>query len=290
MNERRATGSAMGTLLIGYDVEWRGDGDVTPRFLEQARSLHDRLGVPATLFIVGQTLERWLPEFMAIAEDPLFDLQQHTYSHQLLKTVYIEDGRSVRVVRGVSPEETREEVRRTNELLGTHLGIHCIGLTGPWAYYRGLRDRPDILQVLREEGIRFTRTDGRNERDWHPVTLDLQPYWYDALGFPEMLEIPIHGWHDCVIRAEILGWHDVDGYVASVRPYTDRAAAEDKVFSLCQHDWSSIRADPQMRATESLIRYARGQGLRVLSYRAYYEESRNRRFRHSSDPTTWLVP
>ena len=97
----------MGTLLIGYDVEWRGDGDVTPHFLEQARSLHDRLGIPATLFVVGQTLERWVPQFQAIAQDPLFDLQQHTYSHQLLKTVYIEDGTSVRVVRGVSPEETR---------------------------------------------------------------------------------------------------------------------------------------------------------------------------------------
>ncbi len=270
----------MGTMLIGYDVEWRGEGSVTGRFLERARALHNRLGVPATLFVVGQTLERWVPEFRTVAEDPLFDLQQHTYSHQLLKTVYIEDGRSVRVMRGVSPEETRDEVRKTSDLLAEHLGVECLGLTGPWCYYRGLRDRPDILQVLWEEGIRFTRTDGRNERDWHPVSMDLQPYWYDALGFPEMLEIPIHGWHDNTIRAEVLGWEDVDGYVESVRPFVDRAAAEDKVFSLCQHDWSSIREDPEMRATEAIIRHAQARGLRFLSYLAYYEESkvdRNRR-------------
>ena len=254
-------------------MAWRGDG--TPRFLERARLLHNRLRVPATLFVVGQTLERWVPQFQAIADDPLFDIQQHTYSHQLLKTVYIEDGRLVRVVRGVSSKETREEVRKTNELLAEHLGVQCIGLTGPWCYYRGLRDRPDILQVLWEEGIRFTRTNGRNEHDWHPVSMDLQPYWYDALGFPEMLEIPIHGWHDCVIRDEVLGWEDVDGYVASVRPYIDRAAAEDTVFSPCQHDWSSIRADPKMRATEALIRYAQEQGLRFVSYRAYYEECKD---------------
>ena len=159
-----------------------------------------------------------MPQFRAIAQDPLFDLQQHTYSHQLLKTVHIDDGKSIRVVRGVSPEETRQEVRKTTELLRTALGVECIGITGPWCYYRGLRDRPDILQVLWEEGIRFTRTDGRNEHDWHPVAIDLQPYWYDALGFPDILEIPIHGWHDCVIRGEVLGWHDLDGYVASVRP------------------------------------------------------------------------
>jgi peptidoglycan/xylan/chitin deacetylase (PgdA/CDA1 family) len=256
-------------------VAWRGD--VTPRFLEQARSLHNRLEVPATLFVVGQTLERWVPQFQAIAGDPLFDIQQHTYSHQLLKTVYIEDGRSVRVVRGVNIAETREVVRKTSALLAEHLGVPCIGLTGPWCYYRGLRDRPDILRVLWEEGIRFTRTDGRNEHDWHPVSLDLQPYWYDALGFPDVLEIPIHGWHDCVIRDEVLGWEDVDGYVDSVRPYIERAAADGKIFSLCQHDWSSIRADPQMRATEALIRYAQDQGLRFMSYRAYYDACQERR-------------
>jgi peptidoglycan/xylan/chitin deacetylase (PgdA/CDA1 family) len=276
----------MGTLLIGYDVEWRGKGDVTPRFLEQARSLHNRLGVPATLFVVGQTLERWLPQFQAIAGDPLFDVQQHTYSHQLLKTVYIEDGRSVRVVHGVSIEETRDEVRKTSALLAAHLGVQCIGLTGPWCYYRGLRDRPDILQVLWEEGIRFTRTDGRNEHDWHPVSMDLQPYWYDALGFPNVLEIPIHGWHDCVIRDEVLGWDDVDGYVESVRPYIDRAATEDTVCSLCQHDWSSIRADPQMRGTDALIRYAQEQGLHFMSYRAYYEACKDRRGDSATSPET----
>lgn len=261
----------MGTLLLGYDVEWRGDGDVTPRFLEQVQSLHNRLGVPATLFVVGQTLERWAPQFQRIAQDPLFDIQQHTYSHQLLKTVHIDNGQTIRVVRGVSLEETREEVRRTTELLRTILGVECIGLTGPWGYYRGLRDRPDILQVLWEEGIRFTRTDGRNEHDWHPVEVDLQPYWYDALGFPEMLEIPIHGWHDSSLRGEMLGWEDLEGYVAAVRRDTERAAAEDKVFSLVQHDWSSIRADPEMRATDAILRHALDAGLRCLTARDYYE-------------------
>jgi peptidoglycan/xylan/chitin deacetylase (PgdA/CDA1 family) len=281
----------MGTLLIGYDVEWRGDGEVTPRFLEQARSLHNHLGIPATLFIVGQTLERWVPQFRAIAQDPLFDLQQHTYSHQLLKTVYIDDGKSIRVVRGVTPEETRQEVRKTSALLRSELGVECIGLTGPWCYYRGLRDRPDILQVLWEEGIRFTRTDGRNEHDWHPVAIDLQPYWYDLLGFPEMLEIPIHGWHDCVIRDEVLGWEDLDGYVASVQPYLDRAAAEDKVFSLCQHDWSSCRADPEMRATEAILRYAQSVGLRCMTYRDYYEaRTEERLVSHTASSAPFVQP
>jgi peptidoglycan/xylan/chitin deacetylase (PgdA/CDA1 family) len=262
----------MGTFLIGYDVEYNGTEDVTVSFLERAAAVHNEVGVPATLFIVGRTLKRWISQFRAIATDPLFDLQQHTYSHQLLKTVYIDDGKTVRVQRGVSLEQIREEVRKTTDLFRQSLGVECIGLTGPWCYYRGLRDRPDILQILWEEGIRFCRTDGRNEKDWHPVTMDLQPYWYDALGFPEMLEVPIHSWHDCVIRAEVLGWDDLDGYVASVKPYIDQAVAEDKVVSLCQHDWSSIREDPDLRATEAILRYAKESGLRCMSYDDYYKE------------------
>jgi hypothetical protein len=109
------------------------------------------------------------------------------------------------------------------------------------------------------------------------VELDLQPYWYGALGFPEILEVPIHAWHDCVIRAEVLGWADLEGYVESVKPYIDRAAVEDRVFSLCQHDWSSIREDPEMRATEAILRYARERGLRFMSYNDYYRECKRAR-------------
>jgi hypothetical protein len=114
--------------------------------------------------------------------------------------------------------------------------------------------------------------------------MDLQPYWYDALGFPEVLEIPIHGWHDCVIRDEVLGWDDREGYVASVKPYLDRAAAEDKVVSLCQHDWSSTRADPTMTATEAILREAQDAGLRFMTYRAYYEACQAQRAASSSTP------
>lgn len=266
-----------GAMLIGYDVEAREDNPITGSFLTRVQAIHDALGVPATLFIVGQTLERWVPAFQAIARDPLFDLQQHTYSHQLLKTIHINDGKSTRLVRGATLPQIREEVRKTTDLLRTHLGVECIGITGPWCYYRGLRDRPDILEILWEEGIRFTRTDGRNAADYHPVSLDLQPYWYDDQGFPGILEIPIHGWHDCVIRREVLGWEDLDGYVASVTPYIEAVAAHDTVFSLCQHDWSSPQNDPDMRATEAILRYALDHGVRLMTYQDYYQEAREAR-------------
>ena len=282
-----------GTMLLGYDVESQEKREgTTERFLERARELHNRLNVPATLFIVGRTLEQNVAEFQSIAQDPLFDLQQHTYSHQLLKTVHIDDGKTVRVVLGVSPQKARSEVHKAGELLKDHLGVDCMGLTGPWTYYRGLRDRPELVEMVWNEGIRFVRTDGRNEKDWHPVSLDLQPYWYDEFEFwrprnektapsamPAVLEIPTHGWHDCVIREDVLGWEDLDGWVESMKPYIDRAAAEDLVFSYCQHDHSSIREDPEMSGTERYIEYALEKGLRFKTCKAYYEERVNARTR-----------
>jgi peptidoglycan/xylan/chitin deacetylase (PgdA/CDA1 family) len=261
-----------GTLLIGYDVEWLAEGNVTVPFLQRAQHLHNALNAPATMFLVGMTLERWVPDFQRIAADPLFDIQQHTWSHQLLKTVHIDDGKSVRVVRGIPLPEIRTEVLRTSDLIRNVLGKEVTGITGPFNYYRGLRDRPEILESLYECGIRFTRCDGRNAQDWHPVSMDLQPYWYDCHGFGDVLEIPIHGWHDCVYRDVVIGWDDLQGYVDSVTPYLDRAAAQDEVFSLCQHDWSSIRADPDMRATEAIIHYAQDHGLRIMTYLDYYQE------------------
>lgn len=261
-----------GTFLIGYDVEHLGEDEVTAPFLRQMQMLHNELQAPATLFIVGMTLERHIPDFQRIAADPLFDIQQHTWSHQLLKTVHIDDGKSIRVVRGIPLPEIRTEVLRTTDLIRNVLHKECTGITGPYNYYRGLRDRPEILETLYDCGIRFTRCDGRNAQDWHPVLMDLQPYWYDCHGFPDVLEIPIHGWHDCVYRDEVIGWDDLEGYVDSVTPYLDRAAARDEVFSLCQHDWSSIRADPEMRATAALVRYAQERGIRILSYSDYYQE------------------
>ena len=116
------------------------------------------------------------------------------------------------------------------------------------------------------------------------MSMDLQPYWYANSGFPDILETVIHGWHDCVIRDEVLGWQDLDGYVDSVKPYIDRTASEDKVFSLCQHDWSSIREDPEMTATEALIRYAQAQGVGFMHYREYYESCKRERYELAATP------
>src|SRR6266542_5499542 len=252
-----------GTFMIGYDVE-SGNPDVTRPFLIRAQQIHEETGVPATFFLCGRTIEKNVEALRPLAAHPLFSFQQHTYNHVLLKTVCIEDPQEgMRFFRGGTLDQIRDEVRRTNELLQEALGVTCTGLTGPYAYYRGLMDRPDILEILWDEGIRFCRTWGRNERDWQPVPLDVQPFWYAIQGFPAMLEIPIHGWQDISLRKTV-GWSNYEGFLNGTFPYINRAAADGLVFSYCTHDHSSTREDPQMHLTESVIRHAQSLGITTL--------------------------
>ncbi|GAH57490.1 unnamed protein product, partial [marine sediment metagenome] len=118
----------MSTMLIGYDVEhW--DSKITRVFLQKVRQIHNDLNVPYTLFVVGETLEKNISEFQRIVQDKQIDIQQHTYSHLLLKTVVMESKDKVEIFKGGTLEQIREEVGKTNELLKKYLGVKCIGLT-----------------------------------------------------------------------------------------------------------------------------------------------------------------
>jgi peptidoglycan/xylan/chitin deacetylase (PgdA/CDA1 family) len=272
----------MAIMLVGYDIE-SPDDEVTTAFLRRAEALHTSLEVPATLFIRGQNLERNPAAFEAIAANPLFELQQHTYSHLRLKTLCQRNEDGVSLFRGGTLEEIRSDVAMASALLKEYLGIDCIGLTGPYTYYRGLSDRPDILQILWDLGIRYTRCFGRNEHDWMPVPLDWQPFWYEVQGFPEMLEMMTHGWHDCLLRPRC-GWANLDSYVEAVRPLIDQAVARNLVFSYCAHDHSSIRQDPEMTIIGRLLEYAQAKEMYIISYKQYYEQRTTERL--FSEPKT----
>ncbi len=270
-SHRAVAPSGQGTFLIGYDVEARAV-DVTRAFLRRVLEIHEATGVPATFFLCGRTIEVNREELRPFAQHSLFDLQQHTYNHILLKSVCIEDpDEGVRFFKGGTLDQIRDEVRRTTELLDAEYGVKCRGLTGPYCYYRGLVDRQDILEVLWEEGIRFTRTWGRNEKDWQPVELDVQPFWYAPQGFPAMLEVPIHGWQDISLRKTV-GWNNFQGFLEGTYPYMERAAAEGLVFSFCTHDHSSTREDPRMQITESVLRRAKDLGMTTMTYAAFHRQ------------------
>ena len=259
----------MATFLIGYDVESR-DVAVTRQFIATARRVHEELSAPCSFFVVGRTLRLNPNDFGSLVGHPLFDLQQHTDTHVLLKTVYQENAAGVTVFRGGSLEEVREDVTAAQRTFEELLRFRPIGLTGPYNYYRGLCDRPDLVQIVYDAGIRFLRTWGRDEHDWQPTPF-FEPFPLKALGFPDVWEYGIHGWQDCILRQN-LGWTNLDAYFTRFREDVDRVVAADGTFSYCQHDWSSIREDPEMVLTRRILTYAQDRGMRVVNYATHYAE------------------
>lgn len=262
----------MSTLLIGYDVECMHDPETTRAFLKQAEDVHREH--PCTLFLVGRVIENNLRDLEALAGNPMFDFQQHTYSHRLLKSVCIDQGDGkIQFITGMALAEIEDEVGRTSELIRRYLGRECVGITGPWAYYRGLADRPDILEVLHGLGIRFTRTYGRDHHDFQPVSFAIQPFHYEAQGFPDILEFPIHDWQDVYWRG-INDWDNLQGYTRHLAGCLDHVAGHDLVWSYGSHDWSSVREDPEMSIIRTLIEGADRRGVKLMTYLEYHEASR----------------
>jgi peptidoglycan/xylan/chitin deacetylase (PgdA/CDA1 family) len=258
-----------GTFLIGYDVE-AGNPDVTRAFLATARRVHEELSAPCTLFVVGRTLRQSPDAFADLHGHPLFDLQQHTETHLRLKTVYQENADGVTVFPGGSPEQVRADVAAAQATFAELLGFRPTGLTGPYNYYRGLCDRPDLVEIVRDEGIRFLRTWGRDAHDWQPTPF-FAPFTLAPLGFPDVWEYGIHGWQDCLLREQV-GWANLDAYFARMRQDIDHAAAADGYFSYAQHDWSSIRDDPEMTLTRRILAYVRERGMRIVAYATDHAE------------------
>jgi len=216
----------MATILVGYDTETAAVGDAlslfteSPNFplyelaldpqtcaeaLELLTEVHADVGVPATLFVCGRTLLHALEPVRAANASGLFDVQQHTFSHVPFKDIVYSPGPGlVGTIKASPPEALLEELVFTSRLIREHVGGDVVGLRTPFGYHRGLRDRPDLLEIVRAAGLRYVTSWGRNEENGNPTPW-VQPFRYEEEGFPDLLEIPFQFWLDGI-------WFDVHGY------------------------------------------------------------------------------
>jgi len=281
----------MAVLLIGYDTESAAVGEGLARFLgpevpqyrcaldpETARRgvtllarLHDELEAPCTFFVCGRTLLHALDALEAVAASPLFDVQQHTYSHVVFRDVrYRPTGSDVEAVLPETPAVAlREELTFTSELIRKYLGRECIGLRTPFGHYRGLRDRPDLLQIIADAGLRYVTSWGRNEDNGNPTPW-VQPFAYTEEGFPGLLEIPFQFWLDGV-WFDAHGYGEGKGFLKALRGAIDEIAEQDLVFATAFHEWCAVAANEEETGwIRGLIEYARERGVEVMSYSDYW--------------------
>lgn len=271
-----------GTILLGIDVE--SASEASRGYAQYGVEMFHALGAPVTFYLTGRTLEKYPEEFAALEADELVDLQCHTYDHLLLKTVFMDLPEGIRghndsrhfLVRGGSLEQIDEDLSRCERLFADILGRQPRGLTGPWGYYRGLQDRPDILEIVHRHGFRHLRTFARDARDCQPVPLEWQPFFYEPQGYPDILELCVQDYQDDFYwRMFALPGPD-DTYEQHLRRVTRRVADEDLVWSACSHDHGCDTREGfghKGRWLRDFIAYARDTGIRFLSADRYYEQA-----------------
>ena len=270
---------------MGYDIETGAVGDELSRIgkhpfkeLTEIDTLQDSLriiednhnqrGLPATLFVCGRTLVFGLRALRSAARNPLFDIQQHTYSHVLFK----EDRWLGTVFPAAPVQALQHEVSVTSALLKKHLGVECIGLRAPHGHDLGLSDRPEYLAFLQECGIRFISSWGRNASGRNPTPLQIQPFWYEEQGYADILEIPFQFWLDTT-WFEVHGPENGEGYLSVLKSAVDEIVREDLVYGVCFHDHAMLRyREPHTGWVSGFLDYALSRGVRIMDYAQYYRE------------------
>jgi peptidoglycan/xylan/chitin deacetylase (PgdA/CDA1 family) len=282
----------LATLLIGYDTESAAvgeglarfvgpdvphyyaalDPDTTRRGVALLARLHEELEAPCTFFVCGRTLLHALDAFEPLAASPLFDIQQHTYSHvPFREIVYQPEPGVTATIPETPPAALREELRFSSQLIRDHLGHDCLGLRTPFGYYRGLRGRPDLLEHVRATGLRYVTSWGRNKENANPTPLEVQPFTYEEEGFPDILELPFQFWLDGVWFDQY-GYDTGDAYRQAMEGVVDEVARRDVVFGACFHDWTLIAADERRVGwLRGFLAYAK-ERVPVMTYTEYWRE------------------
>lgn len=258
---------------------WAKWTDETLNSVTQICSLLERQQIPASFFIVGLLLERIGGELSSLLkENPLFDVDSHTYSHMHIK----EDDPQV-------IEQFQRELEMTSDLLEQHFGVRPLGFCAPGNFYQGLRGCRKHLEILWDHGIRYVGSDGWGPAD-HPIPAPFnQPYWYSEEGFPDLLEVPINGWHCNMLFntgrqnddwQPAVGFPDgtlletlpvtiEEGYQVRAREF-EYALDRQMIYAPAYHPWSVCRFDPQLQHLERLIKLAKKRNLPVVNCRQVY--------------------
>ncbi|MBV7335117.1 polysaccharide deacetylase family protein [Chloroflexi bacterium TSY] len=238
-------------------------------------NVHLEHKAPATFFIVAKLVEAAGAELRAILDHSLFDLQCHTFTHENLLEIAGDEA------------ALRYELVDAKHRIEDAFGRAVIGLTTPGAFPNGLVGQTRLLEIMWDAGYRYVRSVGKGPFDTLPAPLT-EPFWYSQAGYPDLLELPLHAWHDNVLTGQpfpvywppILPW----GYPArqpqnaqeiyeAYAPGIDYIAEHNLLtYTPCFHPWSIYRADQQAKQIDLLLTHAE-TSVTVASCIQVYEQA-----------------
>jgi len=269
-------------LVMGYDVERY----MTPQDrmdslhgVKKIIALHRKYQAPFTFFMLGKLLEHddyvaELKKELALAGN-LADIQQHTYSHPLLKfnARYMQEKKR----QPITLPEIDAEIAKANQLIKDKLGATVFGLKTPIGFYKGLQGEKAILDVLKKNGIRFVSSDLVGKGDHPPALLEDEGkerchYFYEN----GLFEIPTHGWHDThILLKNISPYKGVKEACDYYRGELAKAHRKDIMYAPNLHPfiYSDRGHDPKASIVETFLSFAKAHNLQVMSYAQYFEHA-----------------
>ncbi|MFX0105889.1 MAG: polysaccharide deacetylase family protein [Candidatus Hodarchaeota archaeon] len=276
----------MANLVLTYDFERYGnpslpinhsnnrkDRRLALNGLKIILKIHKEHNVGGTVFVLGRLLELCHKEITTLFSKYSFDIQQHTYSHILFK----ED--KYRNRSPASPLEIKREIQITNDLIKKYLDVDVIGLSVPIGFHNGLKDKNEILKVLKSRGIKYIKSDTRGPGNKLPGPFVVdeklkQPYFYEN----GILELTGQGWHDCVIKGLIP--HEkpkivVKSPLEELKYYIDDlefAIRNNLIYIPSFHPWSIAMKDPKGFVIHNLIKYALKNNIGIKSASELYKQ------------------
>jgi polysaccharide deacetylase len=266
--------------IAAYDTESPGCLDACRKIVE----VHKRFEMPATFFLLGKTLDANPAEYRRLLDNPLFEIASHTYSHQMLRDNDFCGS-------AVSLDERRKEIFKGKETIERVFERPCIGLRPGCGFDNALKGVPEVLALVQKAGFQYV-----SSLLWGPdyslPALLREPFTYDADGFPDIWELPGHGWHENLLKdhnrwgpRRLTLWpppfpeaipnsfcktpHD-EFKVNQV--FLDKAIETEKSYvSLIWHPWSLHQFDPEMKMLELTFTYVQKRGLKTCTYAQLYK-------------------
>lgn len=270
--------------IAAYDTE-------SPKCLAACRKIvdvHRRYEMPATFFVVGRVLESTPDEYREILDNPLFEIASHTYSHRMLKDHPF-------CGPAASSEQRQEEILKGKAAIESVFERPCLGVRPGCCFVDGLKGAPDVLQLLKDSDLRYASSLAWGP-DYSLPALLTEPFNYAEDGFPELWELPGHGWHENLLKdnnrwgsRRLTLWPPLmpeavpPGFLsipadefAVNRVFLEKALEENKTFvSLIWHPWSLDSFDPDMKMLELTFDHVRRLGLEPCTYADLFRQVSN---------------
>jgi len=250
-------------FLLRYDTEWWGEWSEMNGFIEKVIEIHRTNKIPATFFCKGETLFNFKEQFMdfhqEVKDDPLFDFQDHSYSHIGLG---YSRGEPIQVLK----EDYEKSFAIHNIIFGKRpLGISICGTSENGPALEGFDSNEKSkaeFQMVAGLGIKMINT----LHSRYNTGFDFMQY--AMLDQPEIMGFP-SGYSDTAWMYRKEFGDPVEYIKGQIKARSER----NEHMPLMLHDWVAWQyaLDKELSHVVELTDYARSLGYELLTHIECYD-------------------